>query len=102
MPDQPSTKPCTFFRKVQETVLRQSSYSEVHTTNFYLQRDVLPRNTSIKARQQQIKLDQDTVMVFADDMPLANWAHPRRYLLHDAESGELYRTVESLLHPYRP
>ncbi|MBZ0314964.1 MAG: hypothetical protein K8L91_00995 [Anaerolineae bacterium] len=100
MPDQSSTKPSTFFRKVQETVLRQSSYSEVHTTNFFLQRDVLPRNTSIKARQQQIKLDRDTVMVFADDMPLANWAHPCRYLLHDAESGELYRTVDALFPPY--
>ncbi len=35
-------------------------------------------------------------MVFADDAPQYNWAHPCRYLLHDAQSGEFYGTMTNL------
>jgi len=39
-------------------------------------------------------------MVFADDAPQYNWAHPCRYLLHDAKTGEFYREVKSQFPPY--
>jgi hypothetical protein len=52
------------------------------------------------AYKQKIPVERDSVLVFADDAPRYNWAHPCRYLLHDARSGEFYREVRAQFPPY--
>lgn len=38
--------------------------------------------------------------MFVDEEPLANWAHDCHYLLHDADSGQLYQEVKASFPPY--
>jgi len=61
---------------------------------------MLERGKDILAYKQRIPLERDTIMVFADEAPRYNWAHPCRYLLHDAKNGELYQEVKAQFPPY--
>ena len=69
-------------------------------SNLWIESKVLRRGQTINAQHQQIEIERDTVMVFTDDAPLANWGHPCRYLLYEPENGELYRTIEAQFPPY--
>ncbi len=90
----------TLLERVQNNARRRMSWLEAKASNLFIQREVLPRGHVIAARHQKIPLEQDTVMVFADDAPRANWAHPCRYLLHNADSGELYKEIAATFPPY--
>lgn len=49
----------------------------------------------------QFAVTRPTVMVFANDHPLLNWAHPCRYLLFDLITHELYQTIHAHFPPDR-
>lgn len=85
---------------LKSRVVSRLSWRAAQSTNLYLESRVLRKNEAILAYKQRISLERDTIMVFADDAPRFNWAHPCRYLLHDAETGELYREVRAQFPPY--
>ena len=68
-------------------------------SNLWIHSDVLKRGHTIEAQHQKIEIERDTVVVFADDAPLANWGHPCRYLLYEPENGELYRKIDAQFPP---
>jgi hypothetical protein len=88
------------FERVQNNARRRMSWRTANKTNLFIQSEVLAKGHVIHARHQRIPLEQDTVMVFADDAPGYNWSHPCRYLLHNAENGELYKEVSATFPPY--
>jgi hypothetical protein len=88
------------FERVQNGARRRMSWRKAKTSNLFIQSEVLAKGHVIHARHQKIPLEQDTVMVFADDAPGYNWSHPCRYLLHNAENGELYKEVAAAFPPY--
>lgn len=85
---------------IQHSAFRQLSTRRRDTTNLYILEDIQPAQSEIMARHQKIPIQQPTVVVFVDDEPLANWSHDCRYLLHDADSGKLYREVKAGFPPY--
>jgi hypothetical protein len=92
--------PRTTLDTVKSRVVSSLSWRTARSTNLFLDSRILAKGESILAYKQRIPLERDTVMVFADDAPEFNWAHPCRYLLHDAENGELYREVKAQFPPY--
>ncbi|HEX9235312.1 MAG TPA: C13 family peptidase [Actinomycetota bacterium] len=87
------------FRLVQDDA-RFRQLERRKESNLHIQREVLRAGQAIDARDRTIKIERDTVMVFADDAPLFNWAHPCRYLLYDAEAATPYQEVEGSFPPY--
>ena len=88
------------FETVQDNARRQLSWRKAKTSNLFIQNEVLSKGHVIQARHQQIPLEQDTIMVFADDAPGYNWSHKCRYLLHNADDGKLYKEVAAAFPPY--
>lgn len=41
-----------------------------------------------------------TIVVFSDDAPNCNWAHPCRYFFFDADTDELYDTIDAQFPPF--
>jgi hypothetical protein len=80
--------------------LRSRGRHRARRTNLLIQEEVLAAGSSIETPLETIHLPRDTVLVFADDDPEANWAHPCRYLLYDAADGELYEQVPASFPPY--
>jgi hypothetical protein len=87
-------------RAIQDGAFRRLSANRRATTNLYVLEDIQPAQSEIKAGHQKIPIKQPTAVVFVDDEPMANWSHDCRYLLHDANSGKLYREVKAGFPPY--
>lgn len=87
-------------RTIQNTAFRQLSAKRRTSTNLYVLEEILPAKSEIKARHQIIPIKKPTVAVFVDDEPMANWSHACRYLLHEADSGKLYKEVKAGFPPY--
>jgi hypothetical protein len=66
-------------------------------TNLSIDRHVYQSGEEIGPPRRRIRVTHRTIVVFADDDPRANWGHRCRYLLYDADSGELTREVEARL-----
>ena len=63
---------------------------------------IIPAGGPIPIPFERLLADRPTIVIFADDDPLKNWTHPCRYLLCDAETGKVYREVESRFPPVDP
>jgi hypothetical protein len=85
---------------IKSKVAGSLSWQAARNTNLYLDAAIVAKGASIMAYKQKIPVERDSVLVFADDAPRYNWAHPCRYLLHDARSGEFYREVRAQFPPY--
>jgi hypothetical protein len=85
--------------RIQDDARLRLAFERPEPSNLYIETEVLRRGHTIEAQHQRIEIERDTVVVFADDEPLANWGHPCRYLLYEPENGELYRTVEAQFPP---
>ena len=85
---------------IQDSVFRRLSEKRRTTTNLYTLEEILSVESEIKAGHQKILIKKPTVVVFLDEEPMANWSHDCSYLLHDADSGELYREVKAGFPPY--
>lgn len=85
---------------IKSGVVSGLSWTASRSTNLHIESRVLKRDEDILAYKQSIPLKRDSIMVFADEAPRYNWAHPCRYLLHDAETGELYQEVKAQFPPY--
>jgi hypothetical protein len=98
-PDKPD-RPEGHLHRIQSDARMRLAFERREPSNLWIESEVLRRGQVIDARHQQIEIERDTVVVFADDAPLLNWGHPCRYLLYEPENGELYRTVEAQFPPY--
>ena len=54
---------------------------------------ILRKGETLKLVDRRIKVPEDSVLVFEDQMPGANWMHPCTYALVDARTGESVLTV---------
>jgi hypothetical protein len=86
--------------KIERNVFERTSWVQAKKTNLYVQIEALKKDQVIQARHQKIPINRESIMIFADDAPLYNWAHPCRYLLYDAKSGEFYDEVKASFPPY--
>ena len=80
-------------RRAMELALRSLSPRQVETTNLAVATAPVGKGTRLLAYRQAIPIEQDSIVVFADEMPGANWSHPCRYILCDARSGEPYTEI---------
>lgn len=86
--------------RVQDSAFRRLSARRREITNLYILEVVQPAGSEITARHQSIPIKRPTLAVFVDEEPLANWSHDCRYLLHDADTGTLYKEVAAGFPPY--
>jgi hypothetical protein len=90
-------------RRVLDTIRKavlQRENTRTKTSNFFMLEEVIPADTQSIIPRQRVVIKRPTVLAFADDAPLLNWAHPCRYLLHDAETGELYQEISAQFPPF--
>jgi hypothetical protein len=95
-----STAGRTKLNQFKSTAVSRLSWARANATNLYIESRVLKPGEIIRAYKQEIRTERKTTMVFADEAPEFNWAHPCRYLLYDADSGELYKDVKAEFPPY--
>lgn len=80
---------------IQTRLIRQEG-AQAHLSNYSIQTEVFQKGSQLNVPfQKAVRLERPTILAFADDAPLLNWAHPCRYLLHDAETGECYQQIEA-------
>jgi hypothetical protein len=90
----------TPFDRVREHAFSTLSLRQRTRTNLYADERICQSGETIGPRRQQITTRRPSLLVFADDDPMANFAHPCRYLLYDAQSGELDRIVPAVFPPF--
>jgi hypothetical protein len=88
------------FERVLSDAVRRTSRRQAEGSNLYVERRVFRAGEAVPVSRREVKVERETVMVFADDAPHLNWAHPCRYFLYDAEGGELVREVPGRFPPY--
>jgi Peptidase C13 family len=88
------------FDRVREHAFSALSLRQRTGTNLYLDERIYQSGETIGPRRQQITTRRPSILVFADDDPMANFAHPCRYLLYDAQSGDLDRIVPAVFPPF--
>src|SRR5882724_9438411 len=87
-------------RRIQEDAFRSLPGARIHSTNLHIDVDVREAGRHIGPEVDKIVVERPTVVVFVDEEPLANFAHPCRYRLYDASSAELYRDTPARFPPY--
>ena len=85
--------------RVKAEVMRRER-SRAYRSNFGVMEAVFTRGEPLPVPRQRVAAERPTVVAFADDAPLFNWGHPCRYLLHDPETGALYRQVDAQFPPF--
>lgn len=60
---------------------------------------IVRKGETLKLVDRRIKVAEDSVLVFEDQMPGANFAHPCRYLFHSPKDGSIVQTVEAMFPP---
>jgi hypothetical protein len=96
----PVAKTGNRFDVVKDHAFSMLSVRERTSTNLYVDRRVYKRGEPIGPRRQNIVAGRASVLVFADDDPMANFAHRCRYLLYSSETGELDRVVPAAFPPF--
>jgi hypothetical protein len=86
--------------KVRDDAFGSLSSLQRTRTNLYLDTRVYKAGELVGPRRQNIAPRRPSVLVFADDDPLANFAHECRYLFYDAASGELDHVVGAAFPPF--
>lgn len=71
--------------------------AQAQRTNLSVRREIIESGEQIGPGNQRIAVDEPTLVVFADDDPLANWGHACRYLLYDPQSGAFRREIRARL-----
>jgi hypothetical protein len=62
------------FDRIQSDARLRLSFERTEPSNLWIQQEVLGRGQTIEAQHQKIEIERETVMVFADDAPLATWS----------------------------
>ncbi|WP_439577125.1 C13 family peptidase [Elioraea sp.] len=86
-------------RRAMELAVRALSPRQVETTNLSVVTTPIIAGARVLAYRQAIPIAQDSIVVFADEMPGANWSHPCRYILCNARTGEPYTEIAARFPP---
>jgi hypothetical protein len=84
-------------RKVSLDKIRR--FNAVEGANLYMNIEEVPTNHTINAGLQTLSVPRRTAFVLADLAPRFNWGHPCQHMLFDADTGELYESVEAQFPP---
>lgn len=84
--------------KIKQTFLEKEG-PRAERTNYYIKQAALAEKEKLPIPRQEVAVDRATILIFADDDPLFNWAHPCRYILFDAKDGSLYRQIPAQFPP---
>jgi Peptidase C13 family len=82
-------------QQIMEHAYRSVEPSRLGKTNLSVDESVREEGESLGPEIQGITVDRSTIVVFADDQPLANFAHPCRYLLYDPATAEHYASHDA-------
>jgi hypothetical protein len=87
------------FERIKSDAVRRTSFTNAKPSNLYILEEVLPQGTVIQPKREEIFLERETIMVFADDAPGFNWTHPCHYLLYQDDQPEA-RKIPAQLPPF--
>ena len=88
------------FTRVRTHAFEMLAWEKRKNTNLYLDSRIFEKGERIGPPREETFVDRSTILVFADDEPLANYSHACRYLLYDAENGDLYREKYAQFPPF--
>ncbi len=86
--------------QIREHAFNSLDWRNRELTNLYLDRKIYEKGEKRGPAFQKLIAPKRSVLVFADDNPLANYGHDCRYLLYDAETGEHHATLPARFPPY--
>jgi hypothetical protein len=87
------------WNQIANLVLNTLSPSERQSSVVYLDRRVLPPNSTFEIDRKPVLIPSQAVVAFVDLNPTANWAHECRYLFVDPETGDL-KSLKARLPPF--
>lgn len=87
-------------RRIQRVAIEQLTPRERLTSWLYIDEEPVRRGTRLGPGIQGIVVEDDSVLVFVDDDPRANFGHACRYLLFDSVLGRLRRMLAARFPPY--
>lgn len=85
---------------ILKKIKKQMQIENNTTSNMNISKNPFKAGDTIRTGSQQVKADQDTIVVFVDDMPFYNWTHPCRYFLYNAETGMFIREIPDRYPPF--
>lgn len=96
----PENQQEAIFHRVSADAYTRLSPQQQQSTNLYLDQRIREKGETLGPEFQKITVNKPSVLVFADDHPLANFGHDCRYLLYDPENATLHREVPARFPPY--
>jgi hypothetical protein len=89
------------FSAIRDRAFRAVDAARLGQVNLYLDHQVREEGEPLGPSFQGLTAPRRSVLVFADDEPLANFGHPCRYLLFDPESGDLHTELPARFPPWQ-
>lgn len=86
-------------QKIRAHAVRQLPTAARMKVNLHVDERVIPAGEMIGPKRQNITLKNESILVFADDLPMADFSHPCRYLLYDPK-GNFTSEVKAQYPPY--
>src|ERR1041385_4945874 len=93
-------QPDRVLQKVREHAFSTLNAENRQTTNLHIDEKIRNKGEKLGPEFQKIEVDKPSILVFADDQPLANFGHACRYLLYDAESAAFRREIPARFPPF--
>jgi hypothetical protein len=88
------------FAAIRDRAFRTMTPGRLGQVNLYLDRRVREAGEQLGPASAGLRTERPSVLVFADDEPLASFGHACRYLLFDPESGELHAELPARFPPW--
>lgn len=88
------------YEKIRIHALNRLSHATRQTTNLYIDHRLYKKGTKLGPAFQKIAAPRDSILVFADHQPLANFGHDCSYLLYDPKSGDLHSEIPARFPPF--
>jgi hypothetical protein len=85
--------------QISQLALANLSAEERESSAVYLDQQILPAGAVTAIERKEVRMPWPAVIAFIDLQPEANWAHDCRYLLVNAETGEL-RSIGARFPPF--
>jgi hypothetical protein len=83
--------------RIKQHALNRLLPAQIQRTNLSVNRQIVEAGEQFGPPTQRMTAERPTLVVFADDDPLANWGHACRYLLYDPKTGELHKEIAARL-----
>jgi hypothetical protein len=84
---------------VQSHAFSHLSPRQRQTSNLYIDEQTYQPGETLGTSVQKVTVEVPSILVFADDEPLANFGHNCRYLLYHAEKGTLVKEIPARFPP---